>query len=170
MGNFKKTPRTPALHLLPPRCLQFNVLLNCIRQGWLRNSSNHCVFLFSFLENHNSRDTSNAILSCNCWAFICVDLQAPNLACIFLGKQINLRGNHAAWSTPWGPEINQHRDLTLQHKRLPCFFSDNTSYCKPKKKKPEKWVSQFMTMVPTLHSLCQRTQMQRVILISQVHD
>jgi hypothetical protein len=27
-----------------------------------------------------------------------------------------------------------------------------------------------MTMVPTLHSLCQRTQMQRVILISQVHD
>ncbi len=119
----------------PPKGLLINVLVKCDRQGWLRHGSYHSVSLLSSLENHNGRNTSDAVLSRNCWPLICVDLQAPKLASIFLCKLVNYRGNHATWSTPGGPKINQNWNLALQHKRLPCCFSNNPSYCNNQKKK-----------------------------------
>ena len=57
----------------PPNLIY--VFLNSLHQGCLWHGTDHCVHLWSILEEHDCRDTSDSILRCYSRALISIQLE-----------------------------------------------------------------------------------------------
>src|SRR5690606_21693169 len=67
------------------------------------------------LEQHQRRNAANAILGGRFLVIVDVELGDLELAGVILGDVVQDRGDHLAGATPFGPVIDQHRGLGLQH-------------------------------------------------------
>lgn len=68
-----------------------HVLLKSLHKRRLGNRANHCLHFLSILEDHDGGDASNAVVCCNLWALICVQLELQGHQP--LSKQILLKYN-----------------------------------------------------------------------------
>lgn len=94
--------------------LPSEMLRNRARQRGFGHGTHNGVHFLSAFENHQSRDAANPVLASNIWIFVSIQLENLDLALKFLRDLVNNWSNHAAWSAPWSPEVNQDRNVTLK--------------------------------------------------------
>mmetsp|Transcript_9666 Transcript_9666/g.27558 ORF Transcript_9666/g.27558 Transcript_9666/m.27558 type:complete len:215 (-) Transcript_9666:103-747(-) len=104
---------SPTPHLL------VNVLIYGLSESLLGDGSDDGVHLFAVLEYHDSWDGPDAVLRGDGWGLVCVQFDGVQLSLIFLRELVHERGYHPARSAPRGPEIDQHRQVRLEHLLLP---------------------------------------------------
>ena len=90
-------------------------LLERILQGLLGHSADDGVELLAIFEDHNGGNAANAILASDIRRFVGVELYSLHLALVLTRELIDQRCDHAAWPTPWRPEVNQHWHIRVQH-------------------------------------------------------
>lgn len=67
------------------------------------------VDLFAVLEEHEHGDGTDAELRGEVGTFVDIDLADFKGAALFGGELLEDGGKHAAWATPFGPEVDDDR-------------------------------------------------------------
>ena len=90
------------------------MLRNRAGESGLGNGTNDGVNFLAALEHHQRGNAANPVLASNIWIFVSIQLENLDLALKFLRDLVNNWSNHAAWSAPRSPEVNQDRNVTLK--------------------------------------------------------
>ena len=71
--------------------------------------ADNAVDLFAVLEEHQHGDGADAELGGEVRTFVDIDLADFESAALFGGELLEDGGEHAAWATPFGPEVDDDR-------------------------------------------------------------
>ena len=87
--------------------------------------ADNAVDLFAVLEEHQHGDGADAELGGEVRTFVDIDLADFESAALFGGELLEDGGEHAAWATPFSPEVDNDRagggfDLRLEVVGVEC--------------------------------------------------
>jgi hypothetical protein len=83
-----------------------------------RGLGNHAYVLrgdFAFMKHHESGNALNIVLICAPGTFIHIQFGYLDATPVFLSNLLYQWSEHAAGNAPFGPEINQDRNLGLEN-------------------------------------------------------
>lgn len=95
------------------------------QNGIFGGGANDGIHQLAVLEEEQGGDGSHIVAASNPSAFIYIDLTNFGGACFFGCDLVDNGGNHLAWTTPWGPKVDEDGNIGGHYFAIEVIFGNN---------------------------------------------